>query len=117
LKASARTRSPDGRDWEIYAYRARVDVEPGAFRRIRRLFAPREKNWTVEAVSWAPYPIRHRWAVEADRKGQVLLERSRHRLAHRRAHVHAQALLEAVPLAAPLALVEMMLGLAHLLFT
>jgi hypothetical protein len=72
LKASARTRSPDGREWEIYAYRARVDVEPGAFRRIRRLFAPREKNWTVEAVSWAPYPIRHRWAVEADRKGQVL---------------------------------------------
>jgi len=72
LRPSARTHSPDGRDWEIYAYRTRIDVETGAFRRLRRLFAPREKDWTVEAVSWAPYPVRHRWTVRPERKGQVL---------------------------------------------
>jgi hypothetical protein len=72
LRPSARTTAPDGREWEIYAYRARVAPEPGRFRGIRRLFARRASEWTIEAVSWAPYPVRHRWTVGSELKGQVL---------------------------------------------
>jgi hypothetical protein len=72
LRPSARTTSPDGRAWEIYAYRERIAPESGRLRRLRRLFAPRAREWTIEAVSWAPYPVRHRWTVTPDRKGQVL---------------------------------------------
>ena len=72
LRPSARATGPDGREWEIYAYRARVAVATGRLRRIRNLFAPRAREWTVEAVSWAPYEVRHRWTVAGERKGQVL---------------------------------------------
>ena len=72
LRPSARTRSPDGREWEIYAYRERLPPRPGRFMLLRRLFAARSSEWTIEAVSWAPYPVRHRWAVSKERKGQVL---------------------------------------------
>ena len=72
LRPRARTASPDGREWEIYAYRERVWPESGRFRKIRHRFAPRARDWTVEAVSWAPYPVKHRWTVAAELKGQVL---------------------------------------------
>lgn len=72
LRPSARTAAPDGREWEIYAYRARIAPSSGRFRRVRRLFARRVGEWTIEAVSWAPYPVKHRWTVSAERKGQVL---------------------------------------------
>jgi len=42
LRPSARATGPDGREWEIYAYRARVAVATGRLRRIRNLFAQRE---------------------------------------------------------------------------
>ena len=75
LKAVARTEGPDGREWEIYAYRERVPPPPGArFRLVRRLFARRSEHWLVEAVSWAPYELRLRWEVAAERKGQVLAQ-------------------------------------------
>jgi len=72
LRPRARTTSPDGRDWEIYAYRERTRPESGRLRGLRRLFSQRARDWTVEAVSWAPYPIRHRWTVSAQLRGQVL---------------------------------------------
>ena len=71
LRPHARTRSPDGREWEIYAYRAR-ETPPGRFRTVKRLFAPRAKEWTVEASSWAPYPITRRWTTGRELLGQVL---------------------------------------------
>lgn len=72
LRPSARTTSPDGREWEIYAHRRRVEPPRGRFRRLRRMFAPQASEWTVEAVSWAPYPVTHRWTVASAYKGQVL---------------------------------------------
>lgn len=72
LRPSARTASPDGREWEIYAYRERVAPASGRLRRVRRLFASRSPDWTIEAASWAPYPLKHRWTVKAEHKGQVL---------------------------------------------
>lgn len=72
LRPKARTASPDGREWEIYAYRPRVQPAGGRFRRIRRLFARRTDEWTIEASSWAPYPITHRWTTTHELRGQVL---------------------------------------------
>jgi hypothetical protein len=72
LKAAARTTAPDGREWEIYAYRTRAAPSTGRFRRIRRLLAPRSPEWTIEAVSWAPYEARHRWTVPREIRGQAL---------------------------------------------
>ena len=72
LRPSARTTSPDGRAWEIYAYRERIRPDSGRLRGLRTLFAPRAPEWTVEAVSWAPYPVKHRWTVGRELKGQVL---------------------------------------------
>ncbi len=72
LRPHARTTSPDGRTWEIYAYRVRAKPEHGRFRSIRRLFAPRVRDWTIEASSWAPYPITKRWTTTRELRGQVL---------------------------------------------
>ena len=72
LRPKARTTGPDGREWEIYAYRSRVAPAAGRFRRIRRLFASRAAEWTIEASSWAPYPITHRWTTPSELRGQVL---------------------------------------------
>jgi len=72
LRPAARTTGPDGREWEIYAYRPRAETSPGRFHRLRRAFAPRSREWTIEAVSWAPYPIRLRWSTLGEFRGQVL---------------------------------------------
>jgi len=36
--------------------------------------AARSDECLIEAVSWAPYPIRLRWAVSKERKGQALAQ-------------------------------------------
>ena len=75
LRPAARTMSPDGREWEIYAYRERTEPPPETrLRGVRRLFAPRSGEWLVEAVSYAPYELRLRWEIPKDRKGQVLAQ-------------------------------------------
>jgi hypothetical protein len=74
LRPAARAISPDGREWEIYAYRPRAEPASGRLRHMRRLFGPRAQDVLVEAVSWAPYPIRLRWEIAEDRKGQVLAQ-------------------------------------------
>lgn len=75
LRPAARTTSPDGRDWEIYAYRGRVAPPTGArLRRLRTLFARRSDEWLIEAVSWAPYEQRLRWSIPGERKGQMLAQ-------------------------------------------
>lgn len=105
--------SPDGRRWEIYAYKldlpprgtpdpAPVGVFPGyqaevasdvldgfryllAFipRLLLRLFfdlpvaalrAVRSDEWTIEAVSWAPYPTGLTWSTTREFRGQVLAQ-------------------------------------------
>lgn len=73
LKPHAKTRGPDGREWELYAYRERVPPPDDVrFRWIRKWFAPRADEWTIEAASWAPFPLRRRWATSEELKGQVL---------------------------------------------
>jgi hypothetical protein len=75
LRPAARTTSPDGREWEIYAYRERVAPPPDVrFRRVRRLFGRRSDEWLIEAVSWAPYEQRLRWSIPKERKGQALAQ-------------------------------------------
>jgi hypothetical protein len=72
LRPHARATSPDGREWEIYAYRVRITPDRGRFRSVRRLLAPRAREWTIEASSWAPYPITKRWTTTRELRGQVL---------------------------------------------
>jgi hypothetical protein len=80
FRAVARTTAPDGRLWEIYRYRVQRPPR-GARRRLAYLFVdlPRaavralgSDEWTIEAVSWAPYPIRDRWRTNREFRGQVL---------------------------------------------
>jgi hypothetical protein len=110
FRPSARVTAPDGREWEIYAYKLRLprrqpyspDVDAPGFSALSivtgvlggilyvlawvpllfvRLFvdlppaivrALRTDEWTIEAVSWAPYPLRYRWTTPSETKGQVL---------------------------------------------
>jgi len=61
---------------EAFAHAAardgRIPPERGRLRSLRRLFAPRAREWTVEASSWAPYPITKRWTTTRELRGQVL---------------------------------------------
>lgn len=73
LRPAARTTGPDGRIWELYAYRARMPTTARRFRAVRRrLFAKRAQEWTIEASSWAPYPITKRWTTTREYRGNVL---------------------------------------------
>jgi hypothetical protein len=72
FRASARAVAPDGREWAIYAYRARVARESGRLRGLRRVFSRRAGEWTIEALSFAPYPMRYKWTTSPESKGQVL---------------------------------------------
>jgi hypothetical protein len=75
LRPAARTTSPDGREWEIYAFPERVELPPKMrFRVVRQLFARPSGDWLIEAVSHAPYEQRLRWSIAAERKGQVLAQ-------------------------------------------
>jgi hypothetical protein len=109
FRPAARTMSPDGREWEIYAYALQLSgrkpipesvvgnapswqgavIEGIVFlltmipRMLIRVFydlpvaavhAARSDACLIEAVSWAPYPIRLRWEISKDRKGQVLAQ-------------------------------------------
>ena len=84
--------SPDGRRWEIYAYKlelsARRTRPPAAARRratrllvnlcvdlpVAAVRAARSDQWTIEAVSWAPYPTGHKWSTTREFRGQVLAQ-------------------------------------------
>jgi hypothetical protein len=93
FRPTARTSSPDGREWEIYAYRLQLSnrrtSEPASRRRrgrIRRLVlvllvdlpvaavhALRSDEWIVEAISWAPYRTSYKWSTTTSVRGQVLV--------------------------------------------
>jgi hypothetical protein len=83
LRPIARTTAPDGREWEIYAYGLRLPPRKGRLWIFRRIFFDiplaslhllQSDVCLVEAVSWAPYPIRLRWEISKDRKGQALAQ-------------------------------------------
>ena len=103
----ARCSDPQGRAWEIYAFRILLpDRQPGdspleyqgvllqaiggifwltrgALMLLVRLFvdlpaaayrASRSDDWTIEAVSWAPYRRRYTWKTTREYRGQVLAQ-------------------------------------------
>ena len=113
FRPAVRVSSPDGRRWEIYAYKLKLPLRstpdpapigslPGyqaevaselldgvvyllAFipRQLLRVFvdlpiaavrAMKSDEWTIEAASWAPYPISHRWSTTRELRGQVLAQ-------------------------------------------
>jgi hypothetical protein len=85
FRPAVRTASPDGRRWEIYAYKFKRPSAP-AGRRLTRLLricvelpaavvrARTSDEWTNEAVSWAPYPVGHKWSTTSEFRGQVLAQ-------------------------------------------
>ena len=109
LRPAARTMSPDGREWEIYAYALQLPsrkpleqiavgnapswqsavidaivfvvlLVPRMLVRVlydlpvAALRAARSDTCLIEAVSWAPYPVKLRWEISKERKGQVLAQ-------------------------------------------
>jgi len=79
FRPAARTTSPDGRRWEIYAYRFKlprrrrflrrvVDVPAAAFRALR------SDEWTIQALSYAPYPLTETWTTTSEFRRQVLAQ-------------------------------------------
>ena len=70
-----RTTGPDGRAWEIYAYR----FEWPAIRPLRKLprallRALQTSVWTVEAVTYDAHSECHRWRTTSTYRGQVLAQ-------------------------------------------
>jgi hypothetical protein len=75
FRPAIRTTAPDGRAWEIYAYR----IELPSKRKIRRFPAAvvralRTNVWTIEAVTWGGHREHHRWRTTSEHRGQVLAQ-------------------------------------------
>jgi hypothetical protein len=90
FRPSARVSSPDGRIWEIYAYKIRVrDRGRGRTRRVVHIVrlvvralelgvaavrSLRSDEWTVEAVTFLPHHESYAWSTTREFKGQVLAQ-------------------------------------------
>ena len=81
FRPSVRVTSPDGRRWEIYAYRLERPATPRR-RLLARLVdtaaaamrALRSDVWTVEAVTFMPQPQSYVWKTTREHRGQVLAQ-------------------------------------------
>ena len=78
FRPAARVTSPDGREWEIYAYRVRWQ-RPARRRDVLRSVAgalrtARSDEWTVEALAHLPRKTAYRWTTTTAHKGQVLAQ-------------------------------------------
>jgi hypothetical protein len=90
FRPSARIRSPDGREWEVYVHRfparersrgkvahpdddvpLRVRLVAGAAARVRAL---RRDEWTVEAITFMPQRQSYVWRTSKQHRGQVLAQ-------------------------------------------
>jgi hypothetical protein len=87
---AARTTDPDGRDWEIYAYRIQLrkrEPPTSALRRIpwvvRRalvdlplaaLAARHSDEWTIEAVTEVPHKTIYTWKTTGEYRGHVVAQ-------------------------------------------
>lgn len=84
FRPAAKVASPDGREWEIYAYRVRWQRPP----RLRDVWRPvlaawramRSDDWTIDAVSYLPGETVYRWTTTTEHKGQVLAQIEGHLL-------------------------------------
>jgi hypothetical protein len=78
FRPAAKVASPDGREWEIYAYRFRWNP-PARRRDVFRALAAAARasfgdDWTIEAVNYDPPDRRYRWSTTREWKGQVLAQ-------------------------------------------
>ncbi len=80
LRPSARATDPEGRSWEIYAYKVKRSKRNGRRRLvhvcddIRAAFAAlRSDALFVEAVCWQP-PQRYTWTTTDEHRGHVLAQ-------------------------------------------
>ena len=78
FRASAKVESPDGREWELYAYRVRWE-KPARRRDVWRSLlqawrAVRSDDWTIDAISFLPRPTTYRWTTNGEHRGQVLAQ-------------------------------------------
>lgn len=83
FRPTVRLQDPDGRLWEIYAYKLDLDVDGGDGRPLRRaaraarsltasaIRALRSEEWTIEAICYVPRES-YRWRTTREFKGQVL---------------------------------------------
>jgi hypothetical protein len=82
FRPAARVRTPDGREWEIYAYKTRAKPRRESPRRLRRvadaigshLRALRSDAWTIEAVAFTPSRAAYTWTTTREYRGQVLAQ-------------------------------------------
>jgi hypothetical protein len=78
FRPSARVTSPNGQEWEIYAYRVRWE-RPARRRDVARsvgtaLRALRSDDWTIDAIAHLPRKTVYRWTTTSEWKGQVLAQ-------------------------------------------
>lgn len=83
FRPAVRVRAPDGRDWEVYAYKLRVERPAVEGRRLSRLVrrvrltlvsagrSLRTDEWTIEAICFVPGES-YSWRTTREFKGQVL---------------------------------------------
>jgi hypothetical protein len=83
FRPAVRVRAPDGRDWEVYAYKLRVERAAVEGPRLTRLVRAarltlvsagrslRTDEWTIEAICFVPGES-YRWRTTREFKGQVL---------------------------------------------
>jgi hypothetical protein len=78
FRPAARVTSPDGQEWELYAYRIqwrrparRRDVLRSVAAAVR---AARGDDWTIDAIAHVPRKTVYRWTTRTAHKGQVLAQ-------------------------------------------
>ena len=78
FRPAARVTSPNGQEWEIYAYRVqwqrparRRDVLRSVAAAVR---AARSDDWTIDAIAHLPRKTVYRWTTTTEHKGQVLAQ-------------------------------------------
>ena len=78
LRPAAKVTSPDGREWELYAYRVRWPKPArrrDAWRSVAAaLRAARGDEWTIDAIAYVPRETVYTWTATSEHKGQVLAQ-------------------------------------------
>jgi hypothetical protein len=82
--------TPDGRSWEIYAFKIKRPPRVPGKRALRRVFRQlyaltveavrslRSDEWTIEAITWLPQKHTYRWTTTREFRGQVLAQAEGH---------------------------------------
>ena len=81
VRAAARVNGPDGREWEIYAYKLAVGRPRPRRRRARvgaALRSLRGDAWTVAAVTYVPQELSYTWTTTTEHRGQVVAQVEAH---------------------------------------